>query len=588
MNKNVISYDTETTGLHVHQGDSMFSFSTCSFEGVIDVKRLDTSKRRENKERLKNLMEDYKLEKVCHNVKFDFRFTNTFLTHDYLQKSIIHDTAIQAHIINNKFPNRKLKYLSFILSGYPRDDEAAVHAIVREGGNYSHVPVELMNIYQQRDAERTMLLHRFFYPMIEKNSGYLRAYKMEMELIKVTAKMENRGIKIDVDLAKTRKTELDKEACKILKEIQTEAGWNINPQSSQQVQELLYTKLKLPVLAVTKKAKKPAVDKTVLNELFRMYPKIKILRLLQKYISRVNGSDSMSQFIHFADSEGIIHPNINTCAAITNRESCSDPNLQNIQKVGVMLNPFPVNEREVFIPRNGYVHIHIDYSGIELRLLVHFAREEKLIKVFEEGGDPHRPACLIFFKGEFETLAEDSERFKTLRGGGKNSNFMIPYGGGAKKLTKTLNVPLSEAVRMYNDYKLAFPKLVSLNKDISRIVREDGHVITPFGRKLECNPQKAYTGLNMLVQGTAGEILKHAQVRVAKILREEYQDEIKMLLPIHDEIIFEYPRKELKALPEFIKKIRNPMIEFPEISVPLDIGVEMVTRNWSIKKKVKI
>jgi DNA polymerase-1 len=345
----------------------------------------------------------------------------------------------------------------------------------------------------------------------------------------------------------------------------------------------------------------PSVDKEVLQELMEEHPH-PVLDMVLRYRSWRRGSSILAGYVKEADEGDIIHPNIRTNGARTGRESCARPNLQNVEKTGVLLNPYPVPARKAFRPRPGYVNFHVDYAGIELRLLVHYSRDPKLIaEIKKPGGDPHLLAAKIFYPpmrrvelDRFRELPESIQRgirawdeksaeFKTLRGASKNCNFARPYGASWRKMCATLGLPEALGKARCARYEQEFPRLVNLSRDISQEVRATGGVETVFGRWLWVPKDKAYVGTNYLIQGTAAEILKRAQVRVHKMLEELTSGEMRLLLPIHDELIVECPAKRLGDAVEVWRKLREAMIDFPQFSVPLEVEVEIAYVDWSKK-----
>jgi DNA polymerase-1 len=581
----LMSYDTETTGLRLHNGHKMFAFSVGKLpedKACIDtlVYREDTDK--DFRSVMQKIWMDKNIVKIMHNAKFDMTATKHYLGDDAVLDQPFHDTYLQSHIVFNAHPTHGLKALAWELLGFPKEDEAAVKSFVKSGGDYSMVPPHIMEPYQLADAERTMLLHGFFYEeVIAKNPIWKEIYEWELKLVPVTARLEENGIMVNRQKCKDLINELRDGVEVALNDLEALIGERLNPYKARDVQWLLYKKLGFPVLKSTKKTSVPSVDKETLAELRRINPH-PALDLIVKYKSWDRGVEILSSYLELADDEGILHPNINTCGAITGRESSSKPNLQNVAKEKVLLNPFPVPARRCFRPRLGCLNFHIDYSGIEMRLLVHYSEEDKLLKIIKEGGDVHEPAALVFFRDKYRN-AQGKEK-KMLRDASKNMNFAIPYGGGAQAVATGLGFSLPEGAARFADYKKAFPKLVKLNSDIAKQVRQLGYITTTFGRRLYIPRDLAYMGLNYLIQGTAAEILKRAQVRVDAILRKDTGYQVKLLLPIHDEIILQWPRESLKEAPYLMRKIRDVMIDFNIFKVPLEVEMEYTVLSWAEKK----
>jgi len=329
----------------------------------------------------------------------------------------------------------------------------------------------------------------------------------------------------------------------------------------------------------------PSTNKAVISQLREEHPHW-VLDMVLKHRSWRRGSTMLGSYLDFAGEEDIIHPNIKTCGAATSRESCSNPNLQNVEKTGVLLNPFPVPSRTVFRPRPGFVNFHIDYAGIELRLLVHYSDDKRMIEAILKGEDVHALAAEVFYGDRFRR-AKGSER-TTLRGAAKNANFAIPYGASGKKVGATLGIGEREGMQRYAEYRRVFPGLCGLTKKIIEEVLETGHVLTAFGRKLYIPKDKPYIGTNYKVQGTAAGVIKRAQVRVNEYIQKNVGSGMQLLLPIHDEIILECERSLLPYTNEIFRDIREMMIDFPQFKVPMEIEISVATVDWEHKKEVKI
>ena len=582
-----ISYDTETTGLSRYHGKKIFGWSTCNVEGDIGVLRCDKGRRLKNVPKLRKFWQDNSITKVMHNAKFDLGMTEDLLKCQLAETAPFHDTMIMSHLLQNDRMNHQLKHLAWVLAGITNNDEKEVKAIVKEGGDYSMVPEPVMDTYQRLDAERTQLLHMFFYPRIQANPKLLECYQNELELVATTLRMEERGVMLNVAKASQMREDLLDKKEDALDRLEAEVGLNINPNSSKQLQWLLFDKLGMPVLATSPKSGQPKTDKFVLAELAETYPDNVVLDCIMQYRSWSKGAEAMQGYLTLADMDAIIHPNIKQNGCTTGRESCSNPNLQNVQKDRGLFNPYPVPERKVFRPRPGFVHIHIDYSGIEMRLLIHYSHDENMIKEMNSARkDPHILAAELFYGTRWRKATKKQR--KELRDATKNANFSIPYGSSWQKVCKILGLDPATGKRRFELYKETFPDLVGMNKRLAREGRENGFIVTEFGRQLQVPRNKGYVATNYIIQGTAAGILKRAQNRTWKYLKEATGGEVRPLLPIHDEIVFEYPRNRLQDLRDILPRVRELMIDFPQFSVPLDVSIEIATIDWSKKKEFKL
>lgn len=595
MTKPVIAYDVETTGLYPHSDAKMFAYSLCDEEGNTSVQRLDGSplRQKQGARKLQEVWSDKKKrseEKVAHNAKFDIAFTEKFLG-KRLRGHTVHCTHKMSHILQNNHPGHSLDNLAWELAEYPRID-GSMRRLAKMCGGYHKVPERKMNEYQALDTERDMLLYLFFYPKIKKNKKFLEIYNTEIDLIWTTVDMERRGMLLHVPRTKKMIKDLQVKVDNIREKLFSEVGRRFNFRSDNELRKVLFQQYGLPVVKKTKKGKQPSTDKHVLLELREKYnhPVINYILQLRSY---TKGITTVEDYLDIADADGIIHTTINTCAAVTGRQSSEHPNLQNVQKSGVLLNPYPVLARDCFRPRPGYINIHIDYSGIEMRLLIEVSQEREMIDCLLHGdGDVHSLAAAVLYESLF-TEERDDKRRSTLRGSGKNTNFAKPYGAGTAKVAQTLGLKLlgktmADAIKAVKRYEARFPKLSNLNKTISKQVLATGFVETNFGRKLYVPRDKPYMGTNYVIQGTAAGVLKRAQNRVHRYNIEKTGGEVKLLLPIHDEIVLEYPRKMMPYLPDYLRDVRKLMIDFPQFDVPLDVEAEVVTSSWEHKRKIPI
>ncbi len=585
-----LAYDVETTSLYPYEGGEVFAYSTCDEQGNGEVRRLDGPKLRQirSRKKLEALWSDTSIAKTMHNAKFDLTYTEKTLGRR-LDDHEIHCTHKMSHILQSHHPHHRLKDLAWELGGYPRDDEEDVKKSSRGSEvNYQGVAEYKMDRYQMRDAERGMLLHLLFYPEIQANPEWNECYQMEMKLIRTTMRMEARGVMIHRGRCEGLVTRLQRDVKKLKAQLDDINGTPFNPGSGPQLRRLLFGKLKMPVLERTKKSKEPRTNKDTIRMLHEEHPH-PVLDLILKWRSYSKGITTIESYMDLADDDDILHPNINTCKARTSRESITRPPLQTVEKTGVLLNPFPVPARMGFRPRPGYVNFHLDYSGIEMRLLIHYSEDPRMTAILNApGGDVHAAAAEIFYERQFTSLDPSSKMWKSLRDAAKNANFAKPYGASAIKIAKTLGIQGNLALRRVRNYEQTFPGLSELGKRTSRWVREYGYVLTAFGRRLFVPKNKPYIGLNYRIQGTAAGVLKRAQNRVHDYLERATGGEVGIILPIHDEIVIEFPRNRLQDQFDVLRDIRDLMMDFPMFNVPLEVECEVSTSSWERLHKVEI
>lgn len=578
----IIALDTETTGLDAHKGARMFSFSTCTEDGNIRVYRLEGKRKGQYEKYLRDILYSGKHEVVFHNANFDLTMiAHTMGWRDVHRVVKFHDTYIQSWFFLPEHRTRGLKDLCFDLCGFKIDNDKRVRQIAKKTESYANVPSWVLNEYQANDAFRTMLLHKFFYPRIE-HAAFKSIYDLELDLIRATIDMQNRGVMIHSGRCESLITFLKNEISDIEKRVQERTGRKVNLRKPSDLRWMLYEFGKLPVLSLTKKTSQASTDKETLFALRDLEPS-DLLENVLKFRSYDRGISTIKSYLDAKDSSDVIHPSINSCAAITGRESCSRPNLQNVAKSTTLMNAYPIPVRKVFRHRPKTINVHIDYASIELRLLVFYSREQELIDCIARGGDPHALAAEVFFGKSFLNL-EGADR-KAKRDAAKNANFAIAYGAGASRLQDILGLSVDHALDAYVRYASRWPKLCSLVRTLSRKAIDEGKITSVFGTSIPIQKEKAYVATNYLIQHTAAVILKYAQCRVDALFRRWEFENCYLLLPIHDEIIMQWSRDRLPFLKQCLREIRQAMIDFPMFDVPVEIEISLATHDWERKEK---
>ena len=585
--KKFVSFDLETTGLNYYRGARIFSYCYGNGEtGEVTIRRFDDKKRtirRKYKRELQKLLDDVSIAKIAHNYKFEY---SMLIREGFTipKNTIWHDTLIMSQLLQNLNPMHKLDYLVWEMIGKSRKIAMKVDSQARARGyRWDKVDKPLMRKYQNEDGENPLLLYFTWIPIFIKDQLLYLDYLNEIEMVKVTVREEDFG----VDLHWKNSNALIESLETSLEELQTESfellGEYVNYNSHPQVCRLLFDKFKYPKLVIDKKTHNASVDKTVLLKLKKIKPH-RILDLILQYRAYSSALSMLRSYQSRAEADtGIIHPVINPNEATTGRQSSEDPNMQNIRKGNAdENNPYAVNIRSCFKCRSRYVYYFGDYSAIEMKLIIEAAQSKKMINYMAQGINPHIIACNIFYgkhltkEKRFISKAET----KTLYSYGKNGHFCLGYGGGVDKFASTLKLSIDEAIPGYIKYQEEFPEIAFLTRNLSKQVRADGYVLTPFGRKLFLPRDKIYAGLNYLIQGTAAGILKRAQVAIDSYLRTEWDDQVRIVLPIHDELIIAIPRELLKYKDEILYGITRCMVEIPNIITPLEVEWKKSTTTW--------
>lgn len=565
----------------------MFSYCIGRLDGdeiKVDIYRLDASEteRKRGIEVLQRFFNDTTIEKVGHNIKFDLKFAR-HLGIKIPRETVIHDTMIMSQLQNNLAPSHGLKEIMWRLRGTPRDTEKAVRQMAAARGGYHRVPDHIMRKYQFEDGENALLLALLWLPKLKKEPKVWADYRNEMDLIWHTIRMEEFGLMLDIREARKTLDWLEEELHQINQRCLALFGSIPNLNSAAEVNYHLYKKLKLPVLEYTAGGA-PSADKDVILKL-REEHYHPFLDDIIKQRSYTKGVAMLSNYMEHADSSYIIHPNIKTNEARTGRQASDNPPLQNVAKQPGLKTPFAVPLRRVFRCHPGHVMPLCDYAAIELRLIIDRAGEQSWIDLLKNHGDPHNEAGAVWFgdwvRPELRWSARaDKAARKPLRDAGKNATFGKGYGAGLPKIAATLGLSLDEAKPGFDTFCRTWPKVAYFTNISAKKVLEQGYVETPFGRKLRVEKGMAHAGANYDIQGTAAGILKRAQVRVGEYL-DKHWPEVRMVLPVHDELIFSYPRNLLPYKNEVLKEISTLMTQMAEIKVPLEVEWKQTTTTWA-------
>ncbi len=401
-----------------------------------------------------------------------------------------------------------------------------------------------------------------------------RLYRdVEMPLERVLADMETAGIRIDVDFFRTVSKKLDRDLALIQEEIFKEAGQEFNINSTPQLREVLFEKLQLPVIKKTKTG--PSTDASVLEELAESGHRIPSLIIEYRQLDKLKNTyvDALPPLV--SPETGRIHTSFKQAVAATGRLSSADPNLQNIPirtEVGAEL-------RKGFVPEDGFVFVSADYSQIELRVLAHLSGDETFVRSFRAGEDIHRQTAALVFDVPVEQVTP------RMRDAAKTINFATIYGIGPYALSKQLGTSVQEAKTFIENYFERLPDVRSyLDRQIERAY-EEGFVETLTGRRRYIPEVKSKNynirqfgeraATNAPVQGSAADIIKIAMIDIHRALEEE-RDGTRMLLQVHDELLFEVPEARSAAVAELV---RTKMEGAFELDVPLKVEMGRGT-SW--------
>jgi DNA polymerase-1 len=482
------------------------------------------------------------------------------------------DTMIAAYLLDSSGRRFRLsdlasKYLDYKMSEY--------EDVTGKGKNqitFDEVPVDKATQYSAEDAEITYSLVSVLEPLLKKEGLLDLFYNIEMPLVFVLENMERTGVKIDIPLLKKISHDFAEKMGVLEMTIYALAGEPFNINSPKQLQQILFEKLKLPVKKKTKTGS--STDISVLEELasehelpkrmveYRQYQKLK-----STYV------DALPLLVH--PQTGRVHTSFNQTVTATGRLSSSDPNLQNIP----IRSDMGKEIRKAFIAEKGNVIVSADYSQIELRIFAHIANDENMITAFQKGEDIHTATASRVFNIPLDQVTSDQRRYA------KTINFGLMYGMGPFRLSKELNLSMDEAKKFIENYFNLYPSIQKCIVQIIEQAKDRGYVETLFGRKryipelnnMNRNIQELgkREAVNTVIQGTAADIIKVAMVSIYKKFNEQKLYS-KMILQIHDELVFEIPQKELSEVKSIILQDMESVIPL-KAPLKVDIGVG---ENW--------
>jgi DNA polymerase-1 len=521
------------------------------------------------------LLTDPAVPKAAHNIKFDWQVLRAAgvelagVEYDSMLASFVLDPGRRAHTIDTLC----LEHLGRTLQTYQDLAGRGKSEIP-----FAEVPVSLAANYCGTDSATVLALHQFFAPMLSdmKLESLLR--EIEMPLLEVLVDMEWVGITIDRALFRKLSEELGGDLHRLEEEIARVGGLDLNLNSPRQLASVLFEKLQLPVLKKTKTG--PSTDADVLEQLAAMGHELPRLILEHRELQKLKSTyvDTLPERIN--RKTGRIHTNFNQAGAATGRLSSAEPNLQNIP----VRTPRGEAIRAGFVPREGWVFLVADYSQIELRIMAHLSGDPAFIEAFRQGGDIHRQtAALIFNVPVSEVTGEMRARAKTI-------NFATIYGQGAFALSRQLGISLEDARGFIARYFERFSGVRAFLDRQIELARRQGYVETLFKRRRYIPELKernfglrAYgerNAQNSPLQGSAADLIKLAMVRIHRAIRDRGLSG-RMLLQVHDELVFEAPPDEVEGLSQLVREHMENVVAL-EVPLVVDIGVGP---NWLEAKR---
>ena len=574
-----IAIDTETTSLNPHLADLVgVSLSTKIGSACyipIGHKKGQCFNQEKIIKKLKPILEDKSIKKIGQNIKFDF----IVLKHRGIEMNSMEDTMLMSYVLDAGKNRHNMDTLSEI---HLNHKTIAFKDIVGSGKkeiNFSEVEISKAMLYAAEDADITYRLYKIFLKNL-KLEKLINIYELfEKPLIEILANMEINGIKVNSDFLENLSIKFDKKIKNLEREIYKLANKEFNIASPKQLGEIIYNDLKIAVLKRTKKGSF-ATSASVLEDLTFKGHKFPKLILDWRQVSKLKNTYSDSLREHINPKTNRVHSSFLLAATTTGRLASSDPNLQNI--------PIKSEDgkeiRKAFIAEKGFTLISADYNQIEMRILADLADVKELKKAFKKNEDIHSLTASQVFNVDINKVDQNTRRKA------KAINFGIIYGISQYGLAKQIMVSNVEAESFLNSYFLKFPEIKDYMEKTIKFCRKTGYVNNIFGRRSYISGinDKNYNirnfqeraAINAPIQGSAAEIMRLAMIRLNKKIKNI---KIKMLLQIHDELIFEVPNNDVKNLCEIIKEemISVKDSDLHSFSTPLTVDIN-TGDNWGI------
>ena len=575
-----VAVDTETSSLDPHQADLIGISLSSKIGKACYIPLGHKSKKNIDKDqtlkKLKPLLEDPSIKKIGQNIKFDF----IVLFKHGIKITSMEDTMLMSYVLDSGKNRHNMDTLSEI---HLNHKPIAFKDLVGTGKkeiNFSFVDLEKAKDYAAEDADVTFRLYKKFNKSL-KDEKMINIYEtFEKPMIKILADMEIEGIKIDNDFLKTLSSKFGKKIEKIQREVYKISKKEFNIASPKQLGEILYNDLKISDLKKTKKGSF-ATSASVLEDLAFKGHKFPQLVLDWRQISKLKNTYSDTLPEHINPKTKRIHTSFLLAATTTGRLASSDPNLQNIP----IKSEDGKDIRKAFIAEKGLSLISADYNQIEMRILADLADVKELKKAFRNNEDIHSLTASQIFNIGINKVNEDQRRKA------KAINFGIIYGISQYGLAKQINVSNQDAEEFLNAYFAKFPEIKLYMDKTIKFCRKSGYVNNIFGRKshfININDKnynvrnfQERAAINAPIQGSASEIMRLAMIRLDKRLKEQKNKKTKMLLQIHDELIFETSKEEVKRISKIIIEEMSSVVksEHHSFSIPLTVDLN-IGDNW--------
>ena len=519
---------------------------------------------------LRPIFEDASIAKLGQHAKYDI---NVLSTHGVDVRGVAFDSMLESYVFNATTTRHDMDSLATRYLGYTTIKYEEVAGKGAKSIPFGQVDLDTATRYAAEDADVTLRLHQALYPQLQAEPRLLKVYEeIEIPLVPILAKMEQRGVLIDIDELRRQSQQLGKRMVELQRQAYASAGHEFNMDSPKQLQAVLFDELGLPVRVKTPTGQ-PSTNEEALEAIADAH---ELPRKLLEYrgLAKLRSTYTDKLAGNVNERTGRVHTSYHQAVAATGRLSSADPNLQNI--------PIRTEEgrriRQAFIAPPGWKIMAADYSQIELRIMAHLSGDEGLLRALGNGGDVHRATAAEVFGIPPEEITANQ------RSAAKAINFGLMYGMSAFGLARQLNIDRGEASDYMARYFARYPGVRDFMEATRSQAHRDGYVETLFGRRLYLEElasrnQARRAGaeraaVNAPMQGTAADIIKRAMIAVAAWI--ETRDDVHMLMQVHDELVFEVRDDAVEA-------VRAGVIEHmsgaAELAVPLIVDVG-VGANW--------
>ncbi|HJL61662.1 MAG TPA: DNA polymerase I, partial [Pseudomonadales bacterium] len=521
--------------------------------------------------RLKSVLENPDITKIGHNAKYDM---SVLARYGVDLNAIGHDTMLESYVLNSiaskhNLEDLALKYLGTATIPYEEVAGKGAKQIL-----FDQVDIESAGEYSAEVADTTLKLKQSLWSKLVTEARLRRVFEdIELPVLKVLSRIERNGVLLDKKLLRAQSNELEKRMQQLEQEAYVLAGEEFNLGSPKQLQTIFFEKLNIPVIKKTPKGQ-PSTAEPVLQELALDYPLPKVI-MEYRGLSKLKSTytDQLPEQVH--ESTNRVHTSYEQAVTATGRLSSQNPNLQNI--------PIRTENgrrvRKAFIAPEGYKLIAADYSQIELRIMAHLSKDERLLSAFKAGEDIHRATAAEVFGVDVSEVRDDQRR------SAKAINFGLIYGMSAFGLAQQLDIGRNDAQEYVDLYFERYPGVKEYMDRTRQLAADQGFVETLFGRRLylpEINASNFQrrqaaerTAINAPMQGTAADIIKRAMIRVDEWLENDQVD-ARMIMQVHDELVLETLSTEIDTVAQTVSRM---MSEAAELSVPLVVECG-IGDNW--------